>query len=48
VNTAVGDASNDPKAATIERGRVLLQTIVDRVAVKASSLLEETTEGTNS
>jgi creatinine amidohydrolase len=48
VNTAVGNASNDPEAATVERGRALLQTIVDRVAVKANSLLEETTEGTNS
>jgi creatinine amidohydrolase len=39
VNPAVTDASNDPEEATIERGRMLLETIVGRVAVRARALL---------
>jgi creatinine amidohydrolase len=41
VNPAVTDASNDPEEATIERGRILLETIVERVAVRARTLLTE-------
>jgi creatinine amidohydrolase/Fe(II)-dependent formamide hydrolase-like protein len=44
VNTAVKDASNDPEDATIERGRVLLDTIVERVAQRARALLAEAAE----
>jgi creatinine amidohydrolase len=45
VNSAVADASNDPERATIERGRVLLEAIVERVAARARALLTETTSG---
>ena len=41
VNPVVEDASNDPEEATTERGRVLLDTIVERVALRARSLMEE-------
>lgn len=41
VNSAVEDASNDPEGATTERGRLLLDTIVERVALRARSLLAE-------
>jgi creatinine amidohydrolase/Fe(II)-dependent formamide hydrolase-like protein len=45
VNPAVPDSSNDPEGATVERGRVLLETIVERVAARAQTLLAETTSG---
>ena len=45
VNCAVTDSSNDPEGATIERGRVLLETIVERVAIRARALLAESTSG---
>jgi creatinine amidohydrolase len=45
VNPAVGDSSNDPEGATAERGRMLLETIVERVAAQALTLLAETTSG---
>ena len=45
VNCAVADSSNDPEEATIERGRVLLETIVERVAGRARALLAESTSG---
>ena len=45
VNPAVADSSNDPEDATVERGRVLLETIVGRVADRAQALLAETTSG---
>jgi creatinine amidohydrolase len=41
VNPAVADASNDPERATVERGQVLLETIVERVAARARALLME-------
>ncbi|HEX6710603.1 MAG TPA: creatininase family protein [Rubrobacter sp.] len=41
VNTAVAGASNDPEEATVERGRTLLGTIVERVAIRARALLAE-------
>ena len=41
VNPAVADASNDPERATVERGQVLLETIVERVAARAQALLME-------
>ncbi len=41
VNTAVADASNDPEGATVERGRELLEAIVERVAAGAKALLAE-------
>ena len=41
VNPAVTDSSNDPERATIERGRVLLEAIVERVAARAQALLVE-------
>jgi creatinine amidohydrolase len=41
VNTAVTDGSNDPEGATVERGRALLETIVERVAARAVALLAE-------
>jgi len=41
VNPAVTDASNDPEDATVERGRLLLETIVERVALRARALLAE-------
>ena len=41
VNPAVADASNDPERATVERGQVLLETIVERVAARARALLVE-------
>ena len=43
VNPGVADASNDPEGATTERGRVLLEAIVGRVAARARALLHETT-----
>jgi creatinine amidohydrolase len=45
VNPAVADASNDPEGATVERGRLLLEAIVERVATRARTLLVETTNG---
>jgi creatinine amidohydrolase len=45
VNCAVADSSNDPEGATIERGQALLETIVERVAVRARALLAESTSG---
>jgi len=42
VNPAVTDSSNDPEGATIERGQMLLDTIVERVAARAEALLTET------
>lgn len=45
VNPAVADSSNDPERATAERGRALLDTIVERVAARAQTLLRETTTG---
>ena len=41
VDTAVADTSNDPEAATVERGRMLLEAIVERVAARAQALLDE-------
>ena len=41
VNPAAADASNDPERATVERGQVLLETIVERVAARARALLME-------
>ena len=43
VNPAVADSSNYPEDASDERGRMLLETIVERVAVRAHTLLNETT-----
>ena len=43
VNCAATDSSNDPEGATIERGRVLLEAIVERVAARARALLAEST-----
>jgi creatinine amidohydrolase len=43
VNPAVADSSNYPEDASAERGRMLLDTIVERVAVRAQTLLDETT-----
>ena len=45
VNPAVGDSSNYPEDASAERGRMLLETIVERVAARAQALLSETTSG---
>jgi creatinine amidohydrolase len=45
VNCAVADPSNDPEGATIERGQALLETIVERVAIRARALLAESTSG---
>ncbi len=45
VNPGVADSSNDPEGATAERGRVLLETIVERVSARAQALLAETTSG---
>jgi creatinine amidohydrolase len=45
VNTGVADSSNDPEGATVERGRALLEAIVERVAARAGVLLRETTSG---
>jgi creatinine amidohydrolase len=45
VNPAVADASNYPEDASVERGRMLLETIVQRVAARAQALLAETTSG---
>ena len=39
--------SNDPEGATVERGRVLLEAIVERVAARARALLTDTTSGEN-
>ena len=47
VNTAVADGSNDPEGATIERGRVLLEAIVERVASRARALLTQTISGSD-
>lgn len=44
VNTAVPDGSNDPEHATVERGRALLEAIVERVAARAQALLADTTD----
>ena len=41
VNPAVTNSSNDPEKATIERGRVLLEAIIERVAARAWALLVE-------
>ena len=41
VDPAAADASNDPERATVERGQVLLETIVERVAARARALLME-------
>lgn len=42
VLTGVADASNDPeRTASVERGRVLLETISQRIAAQATALLEE-------
>jgi hypothetical protein len=41
VNPASTDASNDPERATIERGQVLLEAIVERVVARAQALLVE-------
>jgi creatinine amidohydrolase len=41
VNTAVADGSNDPERATVERGRELLEAIVERVAARAKAVLAE-------
>ncbi len=43
VNTAVASTSNDPEGATIERGRKLLEAIVERVAARAQALLAKVT-----
>ena len=43
VNPAVTDSSNDPESATAERGRALLEAIVERVASRAQALLAEAT-----
>ena len=45
VNPGVADSSNDPEGATVERGRMLLETIVERVAARARTLLAETASG---
>ena len=45
VNPAVGDSSNYPEDASAERGRMLLETIVECVAARAQALLSETTSG---
>ena len=45
VNHTVADSSNDPEEATIERGRALLETIVESVAARALVLLTECTSG---
>ncbi len=43
VNPAVPDGSNDPElTASAERGRVLLETIAERIAERAARLLAET------
>jgi hypothetical protein len=39
VDPASTDGSNDPERATIERGRVSLEAIVERVAAHAQALL---------
>ena len=41
VDPAVADTSNDPERATVERGRVLLEAIAERVAARAQALLVE-------
>ena len=41
INPAVADTSNDPERATLERGRMLLEAIVERVAARAQALLVE-------
>jgi creatinine amidohydrolase len=47
VNTAVADTSNDPEGATIDRGRMLLEVIVERVAARAQRLLDEVMSSEN-
>ncbi len=47
VDPAVTDASNDPEAATTERGVALLEAIVERVAARAEALLTRTTSGSD-
>ena len=47
VDPAVTDASNDPEAATTERGLALLEAIVERVATRAEALLTRTTSGSD-
>jgi creatinine amidohydrolase len=47
VDPAVTDASNDPEAATTERGLALLEAIVERVAARAGALLTRTTSGSD-
>jgi creatinine amidohydrolase len=41
INPAVADTANDPERATLERGRMLLEAIVERVAARAQALLVE-------
>jgi creatinine amidohydrolase/Fe(II)-dependent formamide hydrolase-like protein len=43
VNPAVTDLSNDPEGARVERGRALLESIVERVAARARTVLAKTT-----
>jgi creatinine amidohydrolase len=45
VMTGAADGSNDPEGASAERGAALLEAIVERVAARAKTLLEETTRG---
>ena len=47
VDPAVTDASNDPEAATTERGLALLEAIVERVAARAEALLTRTMSGSD-
>ncbi len=47
VDPAVTDASNDPEAATTERGLALLEAIVERVEARAEALLTRTTSGSD-
>lgn len=41
VNPAVADTSNLPEGATIERGHMVLEAIVERVAARAQALLAD-------
>jgi creatinine amidohydrolase len=45
LNPASTDASNDPERATIERGQVLLEAIVERVVARAQALFVEVVSG---
>ena len=47
VNTAVADTSNNPEGATSDRGRMLLEVIVERVAARAQRLLDEVMSSEN-